>query len=88
MTTDCVIQVVSIFLALLTFVIAHLISRSKDRRVANRETYMQLELAANELFRFEADHVEVIRPMCENLFLYPQQILPSMLQRWITCVRF
>ena len=66
MNIDCIIQATSIIVAVLTFIVAHIISRAKDRRTANRETYQRLELASIDLFRFEADHIEAIRPIWEE----------------------
>lgn len=35
----------------------------RDQRSASIEVYQRLELASNEVFRFEADHVDLIRPL-------------------------
>jgi GNAT superfamily N-acetyltransferase len=72
-TIEAAIQSVSIMVAVTTFVIAHAISRARDRRVANRETYQRLELASIDLFRFEADHIEAIRPIWEVSVPIPPQ---------------
>lgn len=36
---------------------------AREQRRASIEVYQQLELASNEIFRFEADHVDLIRPL-------------------------
>lgn len=40
-----------------------LVQKRLDREVAKREIYQRLELASIDLFRFEADHLDLIRPM-------------------------
>ncbi len=37
--------------------------KRRDREVARREIYQRLELASIDLFRFEADHLDLIRPL-------------------------
>lgn len=69
---ELLIQVAAIFVALVTFTIAHVVSASKDRKNANREIYQQLELASIDLFRFEADHIEFTRPLWEENTPLPQ----------------
>ncbi len=66
MSIDSIIQSVSVLVAVLTFAITHFVSEARDRATANRETYQRLELASIDLFRFEADHMEIIRPVWED----------------------
>ena len=39
------------------------VQKRRDREVARREIYQRLELASIDLFRFEADHLDLIRPL-------------------------
>ena len=39
------------------------VQKRRDREVARREIYQRLELASIDLFRFEADHIDLIRPL-------------------------
>lgn len=63
---EFLIQTAAVFVALSTFLIAHFVNAAKDRKNANREIYQKLELASIDLFRFEADHIEYIRPVWEE----------------------
>lgn len=45
----------------------------KELKEARREIYQRLELASIELFRFEADHIELIRPLWEAAAKLPDQ---------------
>lgn len=63
---DTIIQAISILGATLTFVFAQAIEKRKDRKQANRESYQQLEFASIDLFRFEAENIELIRPIWEE----------------------
>lgn len=63
---DTIIQAISILAATLTFVIAQAIEKKKDRKQANRESYQQLEFASIDLFRFEAENIDLIRPIWEE----------------------
>lgn len=63
---DTIIQAVSIIAAAVTFVVAQSREKRKDRRVAAREAYQQIELAAIEIFRFEAGNLDTIRPVWEQ----------------------
>ncbi len=63
---DTIIQAISILGAALTFVVAQSIEKKKDRRNANKESYQQLEFASIDLFRFEAENIEMIRPIWEE----------------------
>ena len=65
MTLDSILSAASFFFAVITFLVAHFVSKYRDRIVANREIYQQLELASLDLFRFEADHLELIKPLWE-----------------------
>jgi len=40
-----------------------LLEKRRDRAIAKREIYQRLELASIDLFRFEADHLDLIRPL-------------------------
>jgi len=63
---DTIIQAISIIGATLTFVFAQSIEKKKDRKQANKESYQQLEFASIDLFRFEAENIELIRPIWEE----------------------
>lgn len=63
---DTIIQAISILAAVLTFITAQAIEKRKDRRQANRNSYQQLEFAAIDLFRFEAENIDLIRPVWET----------------------
>ena len=63
---DTIIEGVSIIGAALTFVFAQSVEKKKDRRQANKESYQQLEFASIDLFRFEAENIELIRPIWEE----------------------
>ena len=65
-SADTIVQVVSIMGATATFIIAQSVQKNRDRKLANREVYQQLELASIDLFRFEAGNVELIRPIWEK----------------------
>jgi hypothetical protein len=47
--------------------------RSDSNKTANREIYQQLEMASMTLFQFEADHLEVIRPVWEEGVALPPE---------------
>lgn len=68
---DTLIQVLSLFVAVITFLVAHLLSSARDRRTANWENYQRLELASIDLFRFEADHLEIVRALWEDRAAQP-----------------
>lgn len=70
---DTIIQAISILGAALTFVVAQSIEKKKDRRNANKESYQQLEFASIDLFRFEAENIEMIRPIWEEGKEIPSQ---------------
>lgn len=65
-SVDTIIQAISIIIAALTFVIAQAFEKKKDRKQANRESYQQLEFASIDLFRFEAENIDLIRPIWED----------------------
>lgn len=69
---ELLLQTAAVLVAVSTFLIAHFVSRAKDRKNANREIYQQLELASIDLFRFEADHIEYTRPVWEKTTPLPQ----------------
>lgn len=73
MSTDSIIQSLSIIFGFVIFIITHILSKMRDRAVANRETYQILELASIELFRFEANHIEIIRPVWEDSVPVPPE---------------
>lgn len=58
--------ILTILVGIATSVIVHIKQKRKDRKIANRETYLKLELASIDLFRFEADKLEIIRPIWEG----------------------
>ncbi len=61
-----ILQIVSLFIAVTTFIVARAIEKMRDRRTANREIYQKLELASIDLFRFEARNLDLIRPVWEE----------------------
>ncbi|KAA3641498.1 MAG: GNAT family N-acetyltransferase [Bacteroidetes bacterium] len=61
-----IVQILSLFIAVATFIIARAIEKMRDRRTANREIYQKLELASIDLFRFEARNLDLIRPVWEK----------------------
>lgn len=61
-----IIQVLALVTTIAIFGAAHFISRNRDRVAANREIYQRLELASIELFRFEADHPELVKQLREK----------------------
>jgi len=63
---DTIVQMAGVFVATATFIIAQAVQRARDRKIARRDVYQKLELASIELFRFEADHLELIRPVWED----------------------
>lgn len=67
-----ILQIVSLFIAVATFVIARAIEKMRDRRTANREIYQKLELASIDLFRFEARNLDLIRPVWEQEAKMPE----------------
>lgn len=48
-------------------------SRKREMEQAYRETYLTLELAANDVFRFEADHPELVRQIFEKGAVLPAE---------------
>ncbi|MBK7696427.1 MAG: hypothetical protein IPI30_19580 [Saprospiraceae bacterium] len=66
LSPDNLINLSTVIVAVVTFFITQRSENIKNRKVANREIYMNLELAAIDLFRFEADHIELIRPIVED----------------------
>ena len=58
LSPDNLINLSTVIVAVVTFFITQRSENIKNRKVANREIYMNLELAAIDLFRFEADHIE------------------------------
>ena len=65
MDTVTCLESISILVGIITFVVAHLISRKHDRDVANRQMYQTLEFASIDLFKFEADNIDLIRALWE-----------------------
>ena len=63
---DTIVQIAGVTVAAASIIIAHAIQRSRDRKIARRDIYQKLEFASVELFRFEADHLELIRPIWEE----------------------
>lgn len=63
---DTWVQITGLLVATGTFVIAHTIQRKRDRKIARRDVYQKLEFASIDLFRFEADHLELIKPIWEK----------------------
>lgn len=67
------LQIISLFIAVTTFIIARTIEKNRDRKTANREIYQKLELASIDLFRFEAKNLELIRPVWEENAAFPEE---------------
>ncbi|MBK9106438.1 MAG: GNAT family N-acetyltransferase [Saprospiraceae bacterium] len=63
---DTIVQIAGVTVAAASIIIAHAIQRSRDRKIARRDIYQKLEFASVELFRFEADHLDLIRPIWEE----------------------
>jgi hypothetical protein len=71
LSIDAFFQAMSIIVAILTFTITSTISRIKDRKITKRDVYQKLEFASIDLFRFEAENVDLIRPIWEDATLIP-----------------
>lgn len=71
-TPDTLVQIAALLVAVVTFVIAQGAEGKRDRDVANREIYQRLELSSNELFRFEAQNPDLIRPLWEEGAVIPR----------------
>lgn len=65
-STDTIVQVTSIAVGILIFVITLMIEGMRRREASRISIYQNLELASIELFRFEADHIELTRPLWET----------------------
>lgn len=76
-TLDTLITSCSVLVAIVTFVVTHIVTRHRDRKVANREIYQQLELASNELFRFEGTNKELTVPLWDNNAALPPEKTPA-----------
>lgn len=63
---DTIVEIAGVTVAAASIIIAHAIQRSRDRKIARRDIYQKLEFASVELFRFEADHLDLIRPIWEE----------------------
>lgn len=72
-TPDTLVQIAAVMVAVTTFVIAQWAEGKRDREVANREIYQRLELASNDLFRFEAQNPDLIRPLWEEGAVTPKE---------------
>jgi len=70
---DSLIQAISIILAVVTFVVAQGVQKRRDRKLDDRDAYLQLEFAAIDLFRFEAEQMELIKPIWEEDAEIPKQ---------------
>lgn len=68
---DILFQVISLFIALATFITARAIEKKRDRRIANRDTHQKLELASMDLFRFEGENINLIKPVWEKEAVMP-----------------
>ena len=64
-TLDIIGQLASIIAGTVAIVIATRHQGRKETVAAGREIYQQLELASIDLFRFEADHTKLTRPLWE-----------------------
>ncbi len=73
LSMDTIFQSVSILVALTTFFISNLINKIKDRKLARKEIYLSLEYASIDLFRFEAENIELIRPVWQKDILIPKR---------------
>lgn len=66
MTVTDTIQLLSLLATVAIFMIAHFVNRYRDRVAVNREVYQRLEFASVELFRFEADHPDLVRALWQK----------------------
>ncbi len=64
-SSDVLVQIAAILVATGTFIVAQSFQRARDRKIARRDVYQKLEFASMDLFRFEADHLDLIRPVWE-----------------------
>lgn len=60
---DGIAQVLVVLLSVAAVLYGISVQKRRDREIAMREIYQQLELASIDLFRFEADHLELISPL-------------------------
>ena len=63
-TSSAIASLLSVIVALLGIWITTNKSRAKT---ANRDTYLRLEMASIDLFRFEAANIEITKPLWENV---------------------
>ena len=63
---DTLVQVVSIAVAAITFIIAQRAEHKRRWEADNREVYQRLELAAIDLYRFDSEHPEVSKHIWEE----------------------
>ena len=63
---DNYINIAAVVVALGTFLWSQRSEGRKNRKMAAREVYQGLELAAIDLFRFEANNIGLIRPIWEK----------------------
>jgi GNAT superfamily N-acetyltransferase len=57
------LEIIGLLVAVTTFVIAQAVQKRRDRSIARRKIYQELELASIDLFRFEAGQLDLIRPV-------------------------
>lgn len=65
LSMDNCINILAVLVAVGTFVWSQRSEGRKNRKMAAREVYQGLELAAIDLFRFEANNIGLIRPVWE-----------------------
>ena len=58
-----ILEIIGLLVAVATFVIAQAVQKRRDRAIARRKIYQELELASIDLFRFEAGQLDLIRPV-------------------------
>jgi len=66
LSMDNYINILAVLVAVGTFVWSQRSEGRKNRKMAAREVYQGLELAAIDLFRFEANNISLIRPIWEQ----------------------
>jgi hypothetical protein len=71
MTTEILLGAIIIPISLYAVELFRL--RRDSNKAANREIYQQLEMASINLFQFEADHLDIIRPVWEEGVALPPE---------------
>jgi len=71
MLTEANVGCAAIFVGLITFILTKILDYRQERRIANREIYQRLELAAIEIFRFDACQINTIKPLWDKNIAIP-----------------